>query len=121
RRLEVTRLCDLEIGEGEFFPIAGASGCGRSTQPRLLSGLDRDYGGEIRVDAGQIAGIGGERGIVFQEHRLFPWLTVQQNVALGLVNEALGETDKAARIDEYIRLVGLHGFERAYPHQLSGG
>lgn len=121
RRLEAIQQFDLEIGEGEFIAIVGASGCGKSTLLRLLIGLDRDYDGEIRVDGRPIAGIGGERGIVFQEHRLFPWLTVQQNVALGLVNEALGETDKAARIDEYIRLVGLHGFERAYPHQLSGG
>nr|CAA88424.1 ABC-type transporter, putative ATP-binding component [Pseudomonas aeruginosa PAO1] len=121
RRLEAIQQFDLEIGEGEFIAIVGASGCGKSTLLRLLIGLDRDYDGEIRVDGRPIACMGGERGIVFQEHRLFPWLTVQQNVALGLVNEALGETDKAARIDEYIRLVGLHGFERAYPHQLSGG
>ncbi|HIB3374405.1 ABC transporter ATP-binding protein [Pseudomonas aeruginosa] len=121
RRLEAIQQFDLQIGEGEFIAIVGASGCGKSTLLRLLIGLDRDYDGEIRVDGRPIAGIGGERGIVFQEHRLFPWLTVQQNVALGLVNEALGETDKAARIDEYIRLVGLHGFKRAYPHQLSGG
>ncbi len=93
RRLEAIQQFDLEIGEGEFIAIVGASGCGKSTLLRLLIGLDRDYDGEIRVDGRPIAGIGGERGIVFQEHRLFPWLTVQQNVALGLVNEALGEVD----------------------------
>lgn len=111
----------LSIAPGEFVSIVGASGCGKSTLLRLVVGLEEDYKGEILLDGKRVVGTSLDRGIVFQEHRLFPWLTVQQNVALGLVNEALGETDKAARIDEYIRLVGLHGFERAYPHQLSGG
>lgn len=91
RRLEAIQQFDLEIGEGEFIAIVGASGCGKSTLLRLLIGLDRDYDGEIRVDGRPIAGIGGERGIVFQEHRLFPWLTVQQNVALGLVSKPLAK------------------------------
>ncbi|MDU1801785.1 MAG: ATP-binding cassette domain-containing protein, partial [Pseudomonas aeruginosa] len=70
RRLEAIQQFDLEIGEGEFIAIVGASGCGKSTLLRLLIGLDRDYDGEIRVDGRPIAGIGGERGIVFQEPRL---------------------------------------------------
>ncbi|WP_236173338.1 ABC transporter ATP-binding protein [Pseudomonas pseudonitroreducens] len=121
RELQAIERFDLEIADGEFIAIVGASGCGKSTLLRLLVGLDREFQGEIRIDGAPIDGIGGERGIVFQEHRLFPWLTVEQNVALGLVNEALSETGKAAKVADYLQLVGLSAFARAYPHQLSGG
>lgn len=121
RELQAIERFDLEIADGEFIAIVGASGCGKSTLLRLLVGLDREFQGEIRIDGAPIDGIGGERGIVFQEHRLFPWLNVEQNVALGLVNEPLSETGKAARVADYLQLVGLTAFARAYPHQLSGG
>ncbi|PJI47900.1 MAG: ABC transporter ATP-binding protein [Pseudomonas sp.] len=121
RELQAIERFDLEIADGEFIAIVGASGCGKSTLLRLLVGLDREFQGEIRIDGAPIDGIGGERGIVFQEHRLFPWLSVEQNVALGLVNEPLSETGKAAKVAEYLQLVGLTAFARAYPHQLSGG
>lgn len=121
RELQAIERFDLEIADGEFIAIVGASGCGKSTLLRLLVGLDRAFEGEIRIDGKPIDGIGGERGIVFQEHRLFPWLTVEQNVALGLVNEPLSETGKAAKVADYLQLVGLSAFSRAYPHQLSGG
>ncbi|MFC3945479.1 ABC transporter ATP-binding protein [Pseudomonas gingeri NCPPB 3146 = LMG 5327] len=111
----------LDIAEGEFVAIVGSSGCGKSTLLRLLIGLDTAFRGEIRVDGQAIAGIGSERGIVFQEHRLFPWLTVAQNIGLGLVNEPLGSAERQRRIDDFIQLVGLGDFTRAYPHQLSGG
>ncbi|MGY2170852.1 ABC transporter ATP-binding protein [Pseudomonas gingeri] len=111
----------LDIAEGEFVAIVGSSGCGKSTLLRLLIGLDTAFRGEIRVDGQAIAGIGSERGIVFQEHRLFPWLTVAQNIGLGLVNEPLGNAERQRRIDDFIQLVGLGDFTRAYPHQLSGG
>ncbi|MFS2127631.1 ABC transporter ATP-binding protein [Pseudomonas sp. Pseusp97] len=121
RELQAIERFDLEVADGEFIAIVGASGCGKSTLLRLLVGLDREFQGEIRIDGKPIDGIGGERGIVFQEHRLFPWLSVEQNVALGLVNEPLSETGKAARVADYLQLVGLTAFARAYPHQLSGG
>jgi sulfonate transport system ATP-binding protein len=121
RQMQAIERFDLEIADGEFIAIVGASGCGKSTLLRLLVGLDREFQGEIRIDGAPIDGIGGERGIVFQEHRLFPWLSVEQNVALGLVNEPLSETGKAARVADYLQLVGLTAFARAYPHQLSGG
>ncbi|TLP73362.1 ABC transporter ATP-binding protein [Pseudomonas nitroreducens] len=121
RELQAIERFDLEIADGEFIAIVGASGCGKSTLLRLLVGLDREFQGEIRIDGAPIDGIGGERGIVFQEHRLFPWLSVEQNVALGLVNEPLSDTGKAARVADYLQLVGLTAFARAYPHQLSGG
>ncbi|WP_194788216.1 ABC transporter ATP-binding protein [Pseudomonas sp. UFMG81] len=112
---------DLSINEGEFIAIVGSSGCGKSTLLRLLVGLDNDYSGSIRVDGKPVSGIGGERGIVFQEHRLFPWLTVAQNIALGLVNDKLSQGERSRRVHEFVQLVGLVGFETAYPHQLSGG
>lgn len=121
RELQAIERFDLEIADGEFIAIVGASGCGKSTLLRLLVGLDREFQGDIRIDGKPIDGIGGERGIVFQEHRLFPWLTVEQNVELGLVNEPLSTTGKAGKVADYLQLVGLKGFERAYPHQLSGG
>lgn len=121
QELQAIERFDLEVADGEFIAIVGASGCGKSTLLRLLVGLDREFQGEIRIAGKPIDGIGGERGIVFQEHRLFPWLSVEQNVALGLVNEPLSETGKAAKVADYLQLVGLSAFARAYPHQLSGG
>ncbi|MGY3295999.1 sulfonate transport system ATP-binding protein [Pseudomonas sp. TE6288] len=118
---EAIRDFDLSIEQGEFIAIVGSSGCGKSTLLRLLVGLDNDYSGQIRVDGQPVNGIGGERGIVFQEHRLFPWLTVAQNIGLGLVNDKLTQGERARRVHEFVHLVGLVGFESAYPHQLSGG
>lgn len=112
---------NLDIREGESIAILGSSGCGKSTLLRLLIGLDREFDGRIEVAGKPVQGIGSERGIVFQEHRLFPWLNVEQNIALGLVNEGLTQAERFRRVDEFIQLVGLDGFQRAYPHQLSGG
>ena len=117
--LAVLRNISFDVGPGEFVTILGASGCGKSTLLRLIIGLDSDYDGEIVLGSRQIAGPGAERELVFQEHRLFPWLTVRQNVALGL--EGLDAGEATSRVAENIALVGLSGFENAYPHQLSGG
>jgi ABC-type nitrate/sulfonate/bicarbonate transport system ATPase subunit len=111
----------LTIRPGEFLSIVGASGCGKSTLLRLLVGLDRDYDGEIRVGGSVVTGTSLDRGIVFQEHRLFPWLTLEQNVSLGLENSTWSEGKKKQAVREHIELVGLTGFEGAFPHQLSGG
>ncbi|WP_265531659.1 ABC transporter ATP-binding protein [Pseudomonas saponiphila] len=119
--VEAIREFNLDIAEGEFVAIVGSSGCGKSTLLRLLIGLDTEFRGEIRVDGQRVSGIGSERGIVFQEHRLFPWLTVAENIGLGLVNEPLSAAERQRRIDDFIELVGLKDFTRAYPHQLSGG
>ena len=111
----------LTIQPGEFLAIVGASGCGKSTLLRLLVGLDRDYQGEIKVGGSVVTGTSLDRGIVFQEHRLFPWLTLEQNVGLGLQNSDWSEARKKQAIADHIELVGLRGFETAFPHQLSGG
>jgi NitT/TauT family transport system ATP-binding protein/sulfonate transport system ATP-binding protein len=111
----------LSIKPGEFVSIVGSSGCGKSTLLRLIIGLEDDYRGEMLLDGHRIVGTSLERGIVFQEHRLFPWLTVEQNVGLGLLNAKSSTEQKRKSVQEHIDLVGLTGFEAAYPHQLSGG
>jgi sulfonate transport system ATP-binding protein len=119
RQLPVLKNISFDVGAAEFVSIVGASGCGKSTLLRLIIGLDTDYDGEIALGSRRIEGPGAERGLVFQEHRLFPWLTVRDNVALGL--EGVEAAEAEARIAANIALVGLAGFENAYPHQLSGG
>ncbi len=119
--LPVLRNIALDVQPGEFVSIVGASGCGKSTLLRLVVGLDADYEGEILLNGRRIEGPGRERGIVFQEHRLFPWLTVEDNIALGLDGSDEPQHVLDKRVRDNIALVGLAGFEKAYPHQLSGG
>jgi sulfonate transport system ATP-binding protein len=112
---------DLAVAPGEFVSIVGTSGCGKSTLLRLLVGLESEYEGDIRVDGQRIAGPSLDRAIVFQEPRLFPWLTAEQNVALGLLKSDLSPSEKQRTVREHLDLVSLGGFARAYPGQLSGG
>lgn len=121
RGLQVLDNIDLDIAPGEFVSIVGASGCGKSTLLRLILGLDGEYEGRILLDGTAINGTGLERGIVFQDHRLFPWLTVEQNVAVGLKNAPLTAAQKHDAVREHTALVGLESFAQAYPRQLSGG
>lgn len=121
RRLPVLESIDLAVRPGEFVSIVGASGCGKSSLLRLIVGLENDYSGRILLDGQTVTGTGLERGIVFQDHRLFPWKTVQENVALALKNQKLSRAEKRELVADHLELVGLTGFEQAYPHQLSGG
>ncbi len=111
---------DAEIRPGEIVSLVGPSGCGKSTLLRLVAGLDRATSGSLLLDGEPIDGPSHERGLVFQDPTLFPWLTVRGNIAAGLVARKTYK-QQAGEVDEYIRLVGLEGFERSYPHQLSGG
>ncbi len=119
--LPVLRSINLDVRPGEFVSIVGASGCGKSTLLRLIVGLEADYEGDILLDGKRIVATSLERGIVFQDHRLFPWMTLSQNIALALKNHPLSPTEKDRLVAEHIALVNLDGFENAYPHQLSGG
>jgi sulfonate transport system ATP-binding protein len=112
---------DLHVRPGAFVTILGASGCGKSTLLRLVAGLERPDAGEIRCDEDIVAGPDLGRGLVFQEPRLFPWLTVAENVAAALVNAGLDSKAKRIAVAEHLALVGLSAFANAYPHQLSGG
>lgn len=122
KSLPVLENISLSIKAGEFVSIVGSSGCGKSTLLKLLIGLEDDYQGEILQGGSRIVGTSLERGIVFQEHRLFPWLTVEQNIGIGLLNNReLSDEEKRKSVKEHIELVGLNDFAHAYPHQLSGG
>jgi ABC-type nitrate/sulfonate/bicarbonate transport system ATPase subunit len=119
--LEVLIDINLQLRAREFVCLVGASGCGKSTILRLVAGLETPTVGQVLLGGKPITGPGLERGVVFQEHRLMPWLTVEQNILLGL--DALTTTlpEKLRLVKEHIELVGLSGFEKAYPRQLSGG
>ncbi|MFZ6045395.1 ABC transporter ATP-binding protein [Pseudomonas sp. CR3202] len=121
KELPVLERINLGVLPGEFVSIVGASGCGKSSLLRLIVGLESEYDGQILLDGEQIIGTSLERGIVFQDHRLFPWKTVEQNVALALKNQHLNKREKVELVADHLALVGLTGFEQAYPHQLSGG
>lgn len=121
RRLEVLHNVDLKVEPGEFISLVGPSGCGKSTLLRLIIGLDTDFQGDILLDGKPVSGTSLNRGIVFQDHRLLPWLTLEQNVSLALENAGLTDAEKKKTVAEHIGLVGLKGFENAFPHQLSGG
>lgn len=119
--LQVLENINLNVQAGQFVSIVGASGCGKSTLLRLVLGLDSEYEGQILIGGQAISGTGRDRGIVFQDHRLFPWLTVAQNVGVALRNSPFNAVQKRDLIAEHIALVGLEGFEQSYPHQISGG
>jgi len=117
-RIDVLKDINLTIYEGEFLCLIGHSGCGKSTLLRIIAGLDTDYEGKALIDGKPVVGPSLDKGVVFQDHRLFPWFTVEENVGYGLPDSA---PDKKQTIRELISLVGLSGFEKARPGQLSGG
>jgi sulfonate transport system ATP-binding protein len=119
--LRVLNGLDLSVEPGGFLTIVGASGCGKSTLLRLIAGLETDFDGSVMLDGERVWAPSLDRGLVFQEPRLFPWLTVTQNIALGLLNAELSKAERRHAVAEHIALVGLNGFQDAYPHQLSGG
>jgi sulfonate transport system ATP-binding protein len=120
---EVVALRDVSftVAAGEFVSIVGPSGCGKSTLLRLIAGLDVPDGGVALADGSSIRRPSRQRGIVFQEHRLFPWLDVSDNIALGLLKSAATPSERRGVARDLLELVGLNGFERAFPDQLSGG
>lgn len=110
----------LSLAAGELVSVVGPSGCGKSTLLRLIAGLGSPNSGELWIGNERIAAPSAERGLVFQDPNLFPWLTVRRNIQSGLL--ARGVLDqKRHEVDEFMRLVGLESFAKAYPHHLSGG
>ena len=110
----------LDIQPGSFVSLIGPSGCGKSTLLRIIGGLDKATEGKIFIDDKEIKKPGSDRGFAFQGSNLFPWLTVEKNIAFGLKARHIYK-DHKKDVEEYIKLVGLTGFEKSYPHQLSGG
>ena len=114
----------LAVQDRQFLCLLGRSGCGKSTLLNVISGLDREYGGEVMVDGQALAHSGRppvKIGYVFQEPRLLPWQTVRQNLRFTLQSSDLPERDWKDRIEYWLERVGLDGFGDAYPHELSGG
>ena len=123
RQAEVVALSsiDLDIGEDEFLTILGPSGCGKSTLLNIIAGFEHATGGEVRLDGQTIRDPGPDRGVVFQEYALFPWLNVTQNIEFGLRERGVPKAERKDRVTRQISTVGLDGFEGRFPQELSGG
>jgi NitT/TauT family transport system ATP-binding protein len=118
---EALRDANLDITQGEFVCLIGASGCGKSTLLRLIAGFETPTTGTLKMQNRPIVGPGPDRGMVFQDYGLFPWLSVRSNIAFGPRARGLPAAEVAARTDRFVGMVGLQRFANAYPHQLSGG
>jgi NitT/TauT family transport system ATP-binding protein len=119
--VEALRDINLTIAEGEFVSIVGASGSGKSTLLRIIDGLETATSGTVLVDGNPVTTPGRDRAMVFQQDSLLPWRTVLDNVAYGLLLAGTPRADAEATAKRFVDLTGLGGFERHYPHQLSGG
>jgi NitT/TauT family transport system ATP-binding protein len=112
---------DMEIRENEFVCVVGPSGCGKSTLLNIIAGLERPTSGRVCVKGKEVVNPGSERGVIFQQYALFPWLTLKKNVKFGLKLRGVKEPELSEIADQYIRLVGLEEFGDSYPKELSGG
>ena len=112
---------DLHVDEGEFVCLIGASGCGKSTLLRIIAGFETATEGYVFVDGQQVTAPGPERGMVFQDYGLFPWLSVRDNIGFGPVARGLPKRQIRETVDRFIEMIGLEKFADNYPHQLSGG
>jgi ABC-type nitrate/sulfonate/bicarbonate transport system ATPase subunit len=123
KALQVVSGISLSVADGEFLAIVGPSGCGKSTLMNMLAGFERPDSGSVRIDGRTVAAPSPKGIVISQQGSVFPWLTVQQNLMFGLNGTEHAETgqERAALADHYAAMVGLKGFENAYPHELSGG
>lgn len=119
QKVDVLKDINLEVQEGEFIAIVGHSGCGKSTLLKIIAGLEKNDTSLVTVDGKEVNGPGMDRGMIFQEHRLFPWMSIEKNVQLGL--KGLSREEKTKLSGQYLELVKLSEFKKAYPSQLSGG
>ncbi|WP_183086473.1 ABC transporter ATP-binding protein [Mycetocola zhadangensis] len=111
----------LDVADNEFITVVGPSGCGKSTLMNVLAGLDKPTSGQAVVDGKVVSGPGPERGVIFQQYALFPWLTVRKNVEFGLKTAGLGAKERREKAEHFIEMVGLSQFADALPKMLSGG
>jgi NitT/TauT family transport system ATP-binding protein len=107
--------------DGEFVAVVGPSGCGKTTCLRMAAGLEFPTSGSVRVGGKRVTKPGPDRAVVFQQFALFPWKTVQENIQFGLRSLGVGKAEAADRVQRNLKLMNLEGYEKAYPHQLSGG
>ena len=112
---------DLCVRDQEFVAIVGPSGCGKTTCMRMVAGLEMPSKGRVLVGDREVKGPGPDRAVVFQQFALFPWKTVQENIEFGLKSMSMSALEKKEKTARLITLMGLEGYEQAYPHQLSGG
>jgi NitT/TauT family transport system ATP-binding protein len=117
--LPVLEDINLEVGKGEFLCLLGPSGCGKSTLLSTIAGFLSPTSGEVKIDGEVVRGPDPRRIFVFQERGVFPWLTVEGNIGFGLFK--LARSEREQRIAHYVKMVGLEGFEKSYPSELSGG
>ena len=118
--VEVLGDINLEIQEGEFVSIVGSSGCGKSTLLKLITSLEETTAGEILIEGESVKGPSDKCSMIFQEARLFPWLSAAQNIAFTIPKQ-ISRQERKKLVEDHIQLVGLEGFEKALPSQLSGG
>ncbi|MCX7369504.1 MAG: ABC transporter ATP-binding protein [Alphaproteobacteria bacterium] len=121
QRIEALRDANLVVEKGEFVCLIGASGCGKSTLLRIVAGFEPPSAGEALMWDKAIAGPAPDRGMVFQDYGLFPWLSVRQNIGFGPASRGLPKAELRVLVDRFVDMVGLTRFADAYPHQLSGG
>jgi NitT/TauT family transport system ATP-binding protein len=121
QRIEALRDANLVVEKGEFVCLIGASGCGKSTLLRIVAGFEPPSAGEALMWDKPITGPAPDRGMVFQDYGLFPWLSVRQNIGFGPASRGLPKAELRILVDRFVDMVGLSRFADAYPHQLSGG
>ena len=119
QKVDVLKDINLEVQEGEFIAFVGQRGCEKRTLLKKMAGLQKNDTGLVTVDGKEVNGPGMDRGMIFQEHRLFPWMSIEKNVQLGL--KGLSKEEKTKLSNQYLELVKLSEFKKAYPSQLSGG
>lgn len=116
--VQVLEDINFQLEKGDFVTVIGPSGCGKSTLLKIVAGLDNEFEGEVIIDGEQIVKPSKKQGFIFQEHRLFPWLTVEENIAADL---SLKDKYVKDKVKEWVEIVRLDGFEKSYPKEISGG